>query len=133
MRKSEDAKALAKEIEGDWQATLGISYTSSLIAGKQEKDMIMDLMIVLLVIAAVILGEVVLYNLGVMSYVERYRELATLKVLGFQNQQISRLLISQNIWLTFLGMILGLPAGIGTLQFLITALAMAVQHITPVF
>lgn len=107
--------------------------TSSLIAGKQEKDMIMDtydsfmqimdLMIVLLVIAAVILGGVVLYNLGVMSYVERYRELATLKVLGFRNQQISRLLISQNIWLTFLGMILGLPAGIGTLQFLITALA----------
>lgn len=69
MRKSEDAKALAKEVEGDWQATLGISYTSSLIAGKQEKDMIMDLMIVLLVIAAVILGGVVLYNLGVMSYV----------------------------------------------------------------
>ena len=41
---------------------------------------IMDSMVIILVVAAVILGIVVLYNLGIMSYVERSRELATLKV-----------------------------------------------------
>ena len=80
---------------------------------------IMDSMVFILVIAAVILGIVVLYNLGIMSYVERSRELATLKVLGFRNKNIGRLLISQNIWLTVVGVIIGLPAGVGVLEWLL--------------
>ena len=73
-------------------------------------------------IAAILLGIVVLYNLGVMSYVERYRELATLKVLGFRDKHIGKLLISQNIWLTVIGVLLGIPAGVGVLHVLVTAL-----------
>jgi len=84
---------------------------------------LMDKMIWLLVIAAVALGIVVLYNLGVMSYTERYREMATLKVVGFKNSKIGRLLISQNLWLTVLGILIGIPAGVGVLQYLLTALA----------
>ena len=80
-------------------------------------------MVIILVVAAVILGVVVLYNLGVMSYVERSRELATLKVLGFRNRTIGKLLISQNIWLTVIGVLIGLPAGVGVLQWLLAALA----------
>ena len=107
--------------------------SSDLIAGKQDKTQlmetfnsfvqIMDSMVIILVVAAVILGVVVLYNLGIMSYVERSRELATLKVLGFRNRTIGKLLISQNIWLTVIGVIIGLPAGVGVLQWLLTALA----------
>lgn len=70
-----------------------------------------------------VLGCVVLYNLGVMSYVERYRELATLKILGFRDKHIGRLLISQNIWLTVIGVIIGLPCGFVVLDVLIKALA----------
>ena len=107
--------------------------SSGLIAGKQDKAQlmdtfnsfvdIMDSMVIILVVAAAVLGIVVLYNLGIMSYVERSRELATLKVLGFRNRAIGRLLISQNIWLTFIGVVIGLPAGVGVLQWLLTALA----------
>lgn len=106
---------------------------SAIISGKQDKDMIMDsydtfmeimnVMIVVLVAAAIVLGVVVLYNLGVMSYVERYRELATLKVLGFRDKAIGKLLITQNIWLTLIGVVLGLPGGVGVLYVLVTALA----------
>ena len=127
---------------------LGISYSvsaiytdkdsseipsSELISGKQDKKQLMDSfqsfisimdgMVFILIIAAVVLGIVVLYNLGVMSYVERSRELATLKVLGFRSKKIGQLLISQNIWLTVIGVILGLPAGLGTLYWMLTALA----------
>ena len=70
-----------------------------------------------------VLGIVVLYNLGVMSYVERYREMATLKVVGFKDRKIAGLLISQNLWLSVLGILIGLPAGVGVLQYLLTALA----------
>lgn len=105
---------------------------SALISGKQDKAMIMesydtfmeimDLMVMVFVLGAVVLGAVVLYNLGIMSYVERYRELATLKVLGFRDKHIGRLLISQNIWLTVVGVLIGLPAGVGVLYVLITSL-----------
>ncbi len=107
--------------------------SSPLISGRQDKRQLMDSfasfveimdgMVVILVIAAVILGIVVLYNLGVMSYVERSRELATLKVLGFRSKKIGRLLISQNVWLTVIGVLLGLPAGLGTLEWMLSALA----------
>ncbi|MBR2764424.1 MAG: FtsX-like permease family protein [Blautia sp.] len=84
---------------------------------------LMVVMIVLLVLAAVILSLVVLYNLGIMSYTERYREMATLKVVGFKDSRIARLLITQNLWLTVLGILLGLPAGYATLRYLLDALA----------
>lgn len=105
---------------------------SERISGKQDKQQLMDSfssfvqilngMVVILVIAAIVLGIVVLYNLGVMSYVERSRELATLKVLGFRSKKIGRLLISQNLWLTVVGVLLGLPAGVGVLSWLLAAL-----------
>lgn len=105
----------------------------SIVSGKQEKQTVMDsygtfmelmnFMVAILIVAAVVLGIVVLYNLGVMSYVERYRELATLKVLGFRDKDIGKLLVSQNIWLTVIGIILGLPGGYGVLYILVMALA----------
>lgn len=106
---------------------------SSVISGKQEKQAIMDtydsfmdilnIMVLIFVLGAVVLGIVVLYNLGIMSYVERSRELATLKVLGFRDKQIGRLLISQNVWLTVLGVLTGLPLGVGVLKLLLLTLA----------
>lgn len=105
---------------------------SSIIADKQDKDMIMDtydtfmelmnMMVWIFVIAAVLLGIVVLYNLGIMSYVERSRELATLKVLGFRDKHVGKLLISQNVWLTVIGVVIGLPLGIVVLNVLILSL-----------
>lgn len=106
---------------------------NALISGTQDKDRLMDSfgsfvdilngMVYILIVAAVILGIVVLYNLGIMSYVERSRELATLRVLGFRSKKIARLLISQNVWLTVIGVVLGLPAGVGVLEILLKALA----------
>lgn len=106
---------------------------SAFISAKQDKTTIMksydtfleimNVMILVLVIAAVVLGTIVLYNLGIMNYIERNRELATLKVLGFRDKQIGNLLISQNMWLTVIGLLLGIPSGVGVLKFLIVALA----------
>ena len=105
----------------------------SRIASVQSKDDIANSMdqfmeilytaVVILVLAAIVLGIVVLYNLGIMSYTERYREMATLKVVGFRNHRIRKLLISQNLWITIVGIVLGIFAGIGVLEYLMRALA----------
>ena len=84
---------------------------------------IMDMMVVMLIVIGLILSVVVLYNLGVMGYTERYREMATLKVLGFKNKKISSLLISQNLWLSFIGIIIGLPIAYIILDCLLNAMA----------
>ena len=84
---------------------------------------IFNFFIVALIVASVLLCLIVLYNLGVMSYMERYREMATLKVLGFRNKTIGHLLISQNLWIAAAGTFLGIPAGIWTLNALMDLLA----------
>ena len=71
----------------------------------------MNIMIYVLIIAAVLLAVVVLYNLGVLSFTESERELSTLKVIGFKSKKIRRLLLTQNIWLTCIGIIVGIPLG----------------------
>lgn len=67
----------------------------------------------LFLVMAILLGSVILYNLGTLSYMERYRDMATLKVLGFNNKRIRKLMVQQNLWLTFVGVVVGLPAGYG--------------------
>lgn len=88
---------------------------------QMRKDMnesleMMNIMVGVLIIAAVILGVVVLYNLGVLSFIEKTREIATLKVLGFSSRKIRGILQTQNIWVTLGGILIGLPTGF---QFLV--------------
>lgn len=61
--------------------------------------------------AAVLLGLVVLYNLGSLSFTERIRELATLRVLGYPLPNIKKLLRRQTVILTAIGSLLGIPCG----------------------
>ena len=75
------------------------------------------------VVVAAILGVVVLYNLGVMGYAERYREMATLKVIGFKDSKIGGLLVWQNLWISFVGILAGIPPGFGVLDFWVQKLA----------
>ncbi len=107
--------------------------TDSNITSVQSKQDIMDsfdafmkifyFFIIVLIVASVLLCLIVLYNLGIMSYMERYREMATLKVLGFKNKAIGHLLISQNLWISVAGTLLGIPAGRRALNYLMDMLA----------
>ncbi len=93
---------------------------------------IMDLMVWLLVVAALALGVIVLYNLGTMGYTERYREMATLKVLGFRDKKSGKLLIGQNISTTVFGLLVGIPLGYVTLDYLNKALAAEYEMMTKI-
>ena len=84
---------------------------------------VMNAMVAAIALVAVCMAVAVLYNLGVMSRVERSRELATLKVVGFRDRRLSRLLISQNLWLTVLGVLVGLPLGAAALRYLLKMMA----------
>lgn len=105
------------------EAITAVQSKQSIIDSFDTFMAIMNLMIVLLCGGAVLLGVIVLYNLGTMSYTERYREMATLKVLGFRDGRIGSLLIQQNLVLTLIGTAIGLPAGYFLLRELLVLLA----------
>ena len=69
------------------------------------------MMVYVVTIVAVSLAILVLYNLGILSFTEMERELATLKVLGFKTNDLRKLLLTQNIVFTTIGFVLGIPLG----------------------
>ena len=92
----------------------GIStvYNISELREIYEKDMeIIWVLVVVMVIFAFVMVVAVLYNTGNLSFHERLREFATLKVLGFSSKQIRSLLTKQNIILSLIGIVLGAPFG----------------------
>ena len=88
-----------------------ISNIDELKEGMNGMLQTMKTMIALIIVIAVILGVVIIYNLGILSYTEKQYQFATLKVLGFKNKQIKKIFIKQNNVIAVISIILGLPAG----------------------
>ncbi len=78
-----------------------------------------DYAVVVIIISAAALAFVVLYNLTNINITERMRELATLKVLGFYDRELSSYVYRENIILTILGAVIGLFLGKALLMYLI--------------
>ena len=78
----------------------------------------LDIEVTYMMTIAVLIGIVVMYNLGVMSFMEKTREIATLKVLGFPTEKIRWILKQQNMLITGTGTIAGLIIGSGLLEFM---------------
>lgn len=71
----------------------------------------MKTMLVLIIGVAVLLGGIIIYNLGILSYTEKQYQFATLKVLGFNDKKIKNIFIKQNNWIAIISIIIGLPLG----------------------
>lgn len=67
--------------------------------------------IVMIVVFAAFLAFIVLYNLTIINISERKREIATFKVLGFYNREISIYVFRETFFLTVLGILGGLLLG----------------------
>ena len=71
----------------------------------------MKSMIMLIIVFAIGLGAIIIYNMGILSYSEKQYQFATLKVLGFSDKKIKKIFVQQNNWITVLSIIIGLPTG----------------------
>lgn len=72
----------------------------------------MKKMIMIIIFFAILFGAIIIYNIGILSFSEKELEFATLKVLGFKNKQIKKIFIKQNIWITFISILIGIPSGL---------------------
>jgi putative ABC transport system permease protein len=104
----------APQVEDKLNDMTGVS---SMLSHKKEMESFtaqMDYMyyfIFVMVAFAIVLGFAIVYNASVISFAERKRELASLRVMGFTVQEVSGLLLKENLLQTLLGVTLGLPFG----------------------
>lgn len=89
----------------------GVNSREDMIAAYEKSMEVVNILVFVMVIFSTIMIVVVLYNSGSLSFNERIKELATLKVIGLQSAQIRHLLTVQNIWLSVIGIIIGTPLG----------------------
>ncbi|AHM58171.1 ABC-type antimicrobial peptide transport system, permease component (plasmid) [Peptoclostridium acidaminophilum DSM 3953] len=81
--------------KSDFDANLQIVFTAS----------------VMLIAFGGMLAFVVLYNLSVLNFCERIRDIATMKVLGFQQKEVRPLVLAENVVSSLLGIAGGVPVG----------------------
>jgi putative ABC transport system permease protein len=82
----------------------------------------LDYVILILILAAGALAFVVLYNLTNINITERIREIATIKVLGFRDPEVSSYVYRENFFLTLIGTLLGLVLGLTLHQFVMNTM-----------
>ena len=88
-----------------------IQNIDSLKDGMANMLSMMKTMLVLIIAIAILLGGIIIYNLGILSYTEKQYQFSTLKVLGFEDKQIESIFIKQNNWVAIISILIGLPGG----------------------
>jgi putative ABC transport system permease protein len=83
----------------------------------------LNLVIFVIIFCAGALAFVVLFNLSNINITERIREIATIKVLGFYAPEVGAYVFRENLVLTLLGSLVGIPLGIWLHGFVIRQLS----------
>ncbi len=104
--------------------------------GSVIKDRIGSLMdnliyiVILTIVCAAALAFIVIYNLININITERLREIATVKVLGFYPGEAAVYVLRENLLLTILGALLGIPLGILLNRFVMSSIKVDLVYFT---
>jgi len=101
-------------------AVVAVTNTAWMRDNLREQTDALGIVTIVLMVAACILALVVLFNLTEINILERMRELATIKVLGFQDIETAMYLYRENMVVTVMGIALGLVAGVFLNGFILT-------------
>lgn len=112
MLKNEVGKtALVEEKLNDMLNISSISSKEKELANFETNLEVMIYTVSIMVLFAMILGFAIVYNASLMTFVEREKELAVLKVIGYSNKELAGILGKENLLQSILGIAIGLPLG----------------------
>jgi len=114
------ASDVASYLSQDQSVSQAITKDDLANAWSQEMS-IMNTLIYVMIAASAILALTVVYNISAINILERRRDIATLKVLGYRRKEVNKLVFQENLFITGFGAVLGLAAGIGMLWLIIKA------------
>ena len=118
-----------ENVEGNHDSIKSITTLNEMKNNWDEMSGSVMMMVSILIFFAILLAIVVLYNLGILSFTEIEREIATLKVLGFKTGDLRKLLLTQNLVFTFIGFILGIPLGFYLMTLMMNAAGDSLYYI----
>ena len=116
-----DAAALERELDR-YDFVDGWQSREAVTAAAVEKMTNTSMVVYILIVFGGGLACIVIYNLGIMSFYEQIRSLATLMVLGFHEKEIKKLQLSENLIFAGAGILCGIPLGIALDRFLILSI-----------
>lgn len=119
----------SQSIDDDYDSIKSISSIDDMVNAWDKMTSSVMMMVSILIFFAVLLAIVVLYNLGILSFTEIEREIATLKVLGFKTGDLRKLLLTQNLVFTAIGFILGIPLGFYLMTLMMDAAGESLYYI----
>jgi putative ABC transport system permease protein len=97
--------------------------------GKMMKSL--DYVVYVVILSAALLAFIVLYNLTNINITERIREIATIKVLGFYQIEVSQYVFRENFFLTAVAAVVGIPMGKWLLKFVIDNIVVSMIYFEP--
>ena len=103
---------------------ISFSFTTKHADNFESMTSSLDTVVIILIVSAALLAFVVLYNLTTINISERYREIATIKVLGFDDFKVSKYIYRENVMLTLIGSLFGLILGKALFLFIIVTAEM---------
>lgn len=115
-----DPEALAGRLDS-YDFVTGRQTRQAATAAAVDRLYSMSMVVYILIVFGGGLACIVIYNLGIMSFFEQIRSLATLMVLGFYEKEIKTLQLSENIIFAVCGILLGIPLGTAFLRLILGA------------
>ena len=91
----------------------------------------LNAIVYVVILSAALLAFIVLYNLTNINITERLREIATIKVLGFYQLEVSQYVFRENLFLTAAAAIAGIPMGDWLLKFVIDNIVLSMIYFEP--
>ena len=118
---SDGPEALAERL-GDYDFVDAWQTRQAATAAAVERLSSMSMVVYILILFGGGLACIVIYNLGIMSFFEQLRSLATLMVLGFYEKEIKTLQLSENIIFAVCGILLGIPLGVSLNRMILASI-----------
>ena len=108
---NEQKVQLTKDLLSEYEIS-AVAYTDQIQDSFSNILDSISYIVIILIVSAGLLAFIVLYNLSIINITERIKEIATLKVLGFDDAEVSAYIFRENVILSFIGMTVGVAAGI---------------------
>ena len=109
---------LSREL-GGMDGVKTVAYNDETIDAYRDMLSSVNMIVVVLVVAAAALAFIVLYNLTNINITERVREIATLKVLGFTPREVDAYIYRETALLSIIGSLVGLVLGVWMESFVV--------------
>ncbi|WP_102401392.1 FtsX-like permease family protein [Haloimpatiens massiliensis] len=127
---------LAKDLKGIKDIN-SVGFKNNIYVDYNKSMESVNTVVLILIVSAGVLAFVVIYNLTNININERRRELATIKLLGFYNNELANYIYRENIILTIIGSLTGIFMGIFLHRFIIvtaeTNIIMFLRKISPIY